>query len=113
MIEIKNACQQFQTLLEEQLKRLENMNGEKVDFSQKETVTIGIIDGDGIGPIISAESESARSVSLFLNAPCPVLCAVRKSQRVKVVGKIMARLVRMVVIIIPKSAKLSSIKEFF
>ena len=56
MIEIKNACQQFQTLLEEQLKRLENMNGEKVDFSQKETVTIGIIDGDGIGPIIMEQA---------------------------------------------------------
>ncbi len=46
------ACRQFRTLLEEQMGRMERMSSEKVDFSKKETVTIGIIDGDGIGPII-------------------------------------------------------------
>lgn len=56
MIGIDNACQQFRVLLEEQQKRLENMNAEKVDFSQKETVTIGIIDGDGIGPVIMEQA---------------------------------------------------------
>lgn len=56
MIGIDNACQQFRVLLEEQLKRLENMSAEKVDFSKKETVTIGIIDGDGIGPVIMEQA---------------------------------------------------------
>ncbi len=53
------ACRQFRTLLEEQLRRIANMNSEKVDFSAKETVTVGLIDGDGIGPIIM---EGAKKV---------------------------------------------------
>ena len=52
MKELELACESFRKLLEEQLLRIENMNSEKVDFSQKKIVTIGIIDGDGIGPII-------------------------------------------------------------
>ena len=52
MRELDMACDAFRTLLQEQLARIENMNTEKVDFSQKKCVTIGIIDGDGIGPII-------------------------------------------------------------
>ena len=56
MIELENACESFRKLLQEQLDRIENANGEKVDFSKKETVTIGIIDGDGIGPIIMAQA---------------------------------------------------------
>lgn len=50
------ACDSFRKLLEEQLSRIAEMNTEKVDFSQKETVTIGLIDGDGIGPIIMAQA---------------------------------------------------------
>lgn len=56
MTDINLACEQFRVLLEEQQKRLENMNGDKVDFTKKETVTIGIIDGDGIGPIIMEQA---------------------------------------------------------
>ena len=56
MNELDFACAQFRELLEEQLARIENMNTEKVDFSKKETVTVGIIDGDGIGPIIMAQA---------------------------------------------------------
>ena len=56
MSQIDLACQQFRLLLEEQQKRLENMSAEKVDFTKKETVTIGIIDGDGIGPIIMEQA---------------------------------------------------------
>ena len=52
MKELDFACESFRTLLQEQLKRIENMCTDKVDFSKKETITIGIIDGDGIGPII-------------------------------------------------------------
>ena len=52
MTELELACSQFRALLEEQLQRIENMSFEKVDFANKDIVTIGLIDGDGIGPII-------------------------------------------------------------
>ena len=53
MNDIQNACEKFKILLEEQLQRVANMSCEKTDFSTKKTVTIGVIDGDGIGPIIT------------------------------------------------------------
>ena len=56
MKEITHACEAFQKLLEEQLERIRNMNGEKTDFSTKKQVTIGVIDGDGIGPVITAQA---------------------------------------------------------
>lgn len=56
MVELKNACESFQKLLQEQLARIESMNTEKVDYSAKKQVTIGIIDGDGIGPIIMKQA---------------------------------------------------------
>ena len=56
MREIDAACDSFRKLLEEQARRIANMSKEKVDFSQKEVVTIGLIDGDGIGPLIMAHA---------------------------------------------------------
>ena len=56
MKEITLACEAFQKLLEEQLERIRNMNGEKMDFSTKKQVIIGVIDGDGIGPVITAQA---------------------------------------------------------
>ena len=53
---VEKACESFRILLEEQLKRIENMSSEKVDYSKKERITIGIVDGDGIGPIITASA---------------------------------------------------------
>ena len=53
---VNQACEAFRKLLEEQLLRIENMSAEKVDFTTKEVVTIGIIDGDGIGPIIMEQA---------------------------------------------------------
>ncbi len=50
------ACQSFRTLLEQQLRRVETLEQEKKDFSKIKTVTVGIIDGDGIGPIIMASA---------------------------------------------------------
>ncbi len=50
------ATEAFRKLLTEQLARIENMNCEKTDFSTKKTVTIGVIDGDGIGPIITTQA---------------------------------------------------------
>ena len=52
MTALEQACESFRILMEQQLQRIENMSAEKVDFTKKETVTIGLVDGDGIGPII-------------------------------------------------------------
>ncbi len=49
---VNQACDSFRLLLEEQLRRIETLNKEKKDFSKMETVTVGIVPGDGIGPII-------------------------------------------------------------
>ena len=57
MKEVTMACDAFRILLQEQLARLENMNTEKTDFSKKEVITIGVVDGDGIGPIITQHAS--------------------------------------------------------
>lgn len=56
---IDKAVQQFKDLLTEQLERENKMEAESsaVDFSKKEQITIGLIDGDGIGPLIMAQTE--------------------------------------------------------
>lgn len=56
---IENACQQFKQLLQEQLERTNIMEkGEpKKDFRAAEKIVIGIIGGDGIGPIIVQEAK--------------------------------------------------------
>ena len=56
MNEINQACEAFRKLLEEQQARIANMNAEKTDFTTKKVVTIGVIDGDGIGPIITKQA---------------------------------------------------------
>lgn len=56
MIELDQACESFRKLLTEQLARIETLDKEKVDFANKKTVTIGLVDGDGIGPIIMHEA---------------------------------------------------------
>lgn len=55
--QVLTAVDAFRVLLNEQLERIANMRSEKVDFTTKEVVTIGLIDGDGIGPIIMAQAE--------------------------------------------------------
>ena len=55
-MELNHALDAFSTLLQEQLDRIANMNCEKTDFTTKKCVTIGVIDGDGIGPIITAQA---------------------------------------------------------
>ena len=57
MMDVNQACEAFKKLLEEQLDRIANMNTEKTDFSTKKCVTIGVIDGDGIGPIITTQAH--------------------------------------------------------
>ena len=57
MFEVTKACGAFMKLLEEQLDRIAGMNEEKTDFSTKKQITIGVIDGDGIGPIITRQAS--------------------------------------------------------
>jgi len=66
MTNLEKACESFRQLLQEQQKRIENMNDQKVDFSAKKTVTVGIIDGDGIGPIIM--NQAVRVLEKLLEA---------------------------------------------
>ncbi len=56
---IDNAVEQFRTLLNEQLKRVEIMESgaSAKDYSKAEKIVIGIIGGDGIGPIIVKEAK--------------------------------------------------------
>ena len=64
MTEIQKACEAFRILLEEQQARIANANVEKKDFSKMDTVTVGIIDGDGIGPMIVAQAVKVLKILL-------------------------------------------------
>ena len=57
--QIDNAVAQFKQLLEEQIAREEKMKNAEtaVDFTSKETITIGVVGGDGIGPIIVKQAK--------------------------------------------------------
>ena len=63
--QILTAVDAFRVLLKEQLDRIDHMSSEKVDFTTKEVVTIGLIDGDGIGPIIM--KQAARVLETLLS----------------------------------------------
>ena len=56
---IDNAVEQFRRLMEGQLERAKRIKEEKdfVDYQNLDTIVIGICGGDGIGPIITKESE--------------------------------------------------------
>lgn len=56
MMELERACESFRALLEEQLRRVSLMNEEKKDYTKISTVTIGIVAGDGIGPLIMEQA---------------------------------------------------------
>lgn len=62
---IEQAVEAFRVLLQEQQERIANMAVEKTDFSTKKTVVIGVIDGDGIGPIIT--KQAARVLEKLLS----------------------------------------------
>lgn len=53
---IDQACEAFRKILEEQQQRISGMDGGRVDLSAKKQVVIGVVDGDGIGPIITAQA---------------------------------------------------------
>ena len=56
---IDKASEHFKQLLEDQLARVERMDQgeEKTNFAEIDTINIGIIGGDGIGPFIAAEAQ--------------------------------------------------------
>ena len=56
---INSAVEQFKTLLTEQITRQQKMAADDsfTDYKSLEKIIIGICSGDGIGPIISAESD--------------------------------------------------------
>ncbi len=56
---INNAVSHFEQLLREQIARQQKMEKDSgaIDYSHLDKIIIGVCGGDGIGPIISAESE--------------------------------------------------------
>jgi len=56
MMDIERACAQLRILLEEQQRRILGIDSESVSFSEKQTVTVGVLEGDGIGPVIMEQA---------------------------------------------------------
>jgi len=58
MDHIKNAQEKFEELIKSEYQRIEKMkaDSEITDFSQLDKIIIGILPGDGIGPIITKEA---------------------------------------------------------
>ena len=56
---ISKACEHFAALLEQQLRRVEDMKVQEgfIDYSSLEKIVVGICGGDGIGPIITHEAQ--------------------------------------------------------
>ena len=56
---IERAKEHFGKLLENQMKRMERMKSqpEWIDYSKIKPIKIGILAGDGIGPIIAEDSK--------------------------------------------------------
>lgn len=56
---IEKACEQFKSLMEEQLARQERMEAGSAskDFAAMDQIIIGVCGGDGIGPIIMEQAE--------------------------------------------------------
>ena len=63
---VDNAVNHYRELLEAQIKRSERMlNAEPAkDFTKLDVTTVGVIDGDGIGPIITEQSMRVLEVLL-------------------------------------------------
>lgn len=59
IIAIDNAVEQFRHLMEGQLERAKRIKQDNafIDYQTLDTIVIGICGGDGIGPIITKESE--------------------------------------------------------
>ena len=70
MNQLDMACESFRILLQEQLQRIASMSAEKTDFSAKETVTVGLIDGDGIGPVLMKQAKRVLQTLLSEEIRC-------------------------------------------
>src|SRR5574344_511143 len=59
MMDKKQAIERFEQLLDLQLARVEKMktDGDFDDYSKMDKVVIGVVGGDGIGPVICHEAE--------------------------------------------------------
>ena len=57
LTEMDIACEKFRILLQEQIERAGKICSEREDFSTLKTVTIGLIDGDGIGPVLMKQAK--------------------------------------------------------
>jgi len=66
MDKIGEALKKFEKLLNEQYERVEKINAQKefLDYSSLDTVKIGVVGGDGIGPAIT--HEAARIMEILL-----------------------------------------------
>lgn len=62
-----NYLELFENIIKEQLDRVERLkkNDEKLSFESMDKIIIGLIPGDGIGPIIMAEAEKALKKLLY------------------------------------------------
>ena len=56
---IDEAVEKFRSLMQGQLERAKKIKEDKdfIDFDKLDTIVIGICGGDGIGPVITKESE--------------------------------------------------------
>jgi len=59
MDKIQVAADKFSALIRSQLERVERMKAEKdfIDYGKLDTIIIGVVGGDGIGPAITAEAQ--------------------------------------------------------
>ncbi len=66
-VQIEAAVAKYRSLLEGQLERVERINaaGDALDYSKMDKIVIGVCGGDGIGPIITA--ETARVLEMLLS----------------------------------------------
>lgn len=64
--QIKSAVEHYETLLRKQLARVDKMEkgAQATDLSKKEKIVIGVIGGDGIGPIIVEQAKRVLDILL-------------------------------------------------
>lgn len=64
--QIKSAVEHYETLLRKQLERVDEMEkgASPVDLANKEKLVIGVIGGDGIGPIIVEQAKRVLGILL-------------------------------------------------
>lgn len=64
MKDLDKACLAFRDLICEQMRRIEQTKLDRTDFTKKPLITIGLIDGDGIGPVLMKQARRVLSALL-------------------------------------------------